>query len=254
MYHELGLLKKWFPEMLPMVDHEQNVYHSHDVWGHSLLAVEASKPELVHRLFALWHDIGKPECAEFKHKDYGYTFHAHTAASARIMRGLAERLKFGSREPVHMDLLYHLIEHHMDAFIHGKMSKMAKRIGLYDFAAEYGAKQVLVLAWEVGRSDWFGRAPNMDVKDMRGADVKLKAAFDKVMGYIEGVENPVFSTRDLAVNGHDVMRVTGIEPGPQVGQVIKQLFIHVQNGILPNEKEALEAAMLLGMPSFEGDE
>jgi hypothetical protein len=141
----------------------------------------------------------------------------------------------------------------MDAFIRGKMSKMAKRIGLQDFAAEYGAKEVLDLAWEVGRSDWFGRVPDMDVKDIRGADVRLKAAYDRVADYIDGMENPVFSTRDLAVTGHDVMRVTGIEPGPRIGQIIRQLFIHVQNGLLPNEKEALEQAML-DMPSFEGDE
>jgi tRNA nucleotidyltransferase (CCA-adding enzyme) len=253
MYHELGLLDMWFPEMVPMVDHEQNVYHSHDVWGHSLLAVEASERDLINRLFALWHDVGKPECAEFKHEDYGFTFHQHTAASARIMRKIAERLKFGHREPVHMDLLYHLIEHHMDAFINGKMSKIAKRMGLHDFAEDYGAKAILDLAWSVGRSDWFGRVPNMDVKDIRGADARLKAVYDRVAEYIEGMQNPVFSARDLTVTGHDVMRVTEIPPGPQVGQVIRQLFIHVQNGLLPNEKEALEAAML-DMPTFEGDE
>jgi tRNA nucleotidyltransferase (CCA-adding enzyme) len=93
----------------------------------------------------------------------------------------------------------------------------------------------------------------MDVKDIRGADIRLKAVYDRIAEYIEGMVNPVFSTRDLAVTGHDVMRVTGIAPGPQVGQVIGQLFIHVQNGLLPNEKGALEAAML-DMPTFDGNE
>lgn len=253
MYQELGLLDMWFPEMVPMVDHDQNVYHSHDVWGHSLLALEASKPELIHRMFAFLHDIGKPECAEFKHVDYGFTFHQHTAAGARIMRDMLLRLKFGHREPVHLDLLYHLVEHHMDAFIKGKMSKMAKRIGLDKFTEEYGAQHVLDLAWDVGRSDFKGRVPNMDVKDIRSAEAKLLTSYNMIAEYIEGLVNPVFSARDLAVNGSDVMRILGIEPGPEVGKVIQQLFVHVQNGNLANEREVLEAAMK-NMPQFEGDE
>jgi tRNA nucleotidyltransferase (CCA-adding enzyme) len=253
LYLEFGILDMWFPEMVPMIDHPQNVYHSHDVWGHTLLAVEASKPDLMHRLFALLHDIGKPECAEFKHEDYGYTFHQHPAASARIMRGMLERLKFGHRKPVHMDLLHHLIEHHMDAFIKGKMSKMAKRVGLYSFAEEYGATYILDLAWEVGQSDFRGRAPNMDVKDIRSANEKLRLSYDKIADYIEGMENPVFSTRDLAVSGRDVMCIAGLDPGPEVGKILRELFTHVQNGNLPNEREALEAA-ILDMPTFEGGE
>lgn len=253
MYQELGLLDMWFPEMVPMVDHEQNVYHSHDVWGHSLLAVEASKPELIHRLFALLHDVGKPKCAEFKHDDYGFTFHQHTAVGARIMRDMLLRLKFGHREPVHLDLLYHLVEHHMDAFVKGKMSKMAKRIGLDKFADEYGAQYILDLAWEVGRSDFAGRTPNMDVRDIRSADAKLKASYNKVADYIKDMENPVFSQRDLAIGGHDVMRILGLEPGPEVGKMMRYLFIHVQNGKLENTREELETA-LLDMPMFEGDE
>lgn len=253
MYHELGLLDIWFPELIPMIDQEQNVYHSHDVWGHSLLAVEASKPELFHRMFALLHDVGKPECAEFKHEDYGYTFHDHTVASARIMKNILKRLKFGNREPIHLELMYHMIVHHMDAFVRGKNSKIAKRIGITDFAEEYGAQYLLDLAWDVGRSDFHGRVPNMDVKDMRAADIKLRAVYDQMVDYIDRVENPVFSQRDLAINGHDVMCITGIKPGPEVGRVISSLFTHVQNGILKNTRETLEAA-LLNMPAFDGDE
>lgn len=253
MYQELGLLDMWFPEMVPMIDHEQNVYHSHDVWGHSLLALETSKPYLINRLFALLHDIGKPECAEFKHQDYGYSFHNHTVVGASIMKDMLLRLKFGYREPIHLDLLYHLVEHHMDAFVKGKMSKMAKRIGLDKFAEEYGAQYILDLSWNVGRSDFFGRAPNMNVKDIRSADAKLRASYEIVSEYIQNMENPVFSQRDLAIDGHDVMRITGIEPGPQVGQVMRNLFTHVQNGNLENKKEVLESA-ITNMPTFEGDE
>ena len=241
MYLELGLLHMWFPEMVPMVDCEQNIFHSHDVWGHTLLAVEYSQPELIHRLFALWHDLGKPECAEFKHEDYGYSFHNHPVVSARIMRQIAERLKFGHREPVHLDLLEHLIEHHMDAFISGKMSRVAKRLGFDKFADEYGAQYILDLTWEVGRSDFFGRAPGLKTKrdEIRGADEKLRLLYEKVREYIAEMVNPVFSPRDLAINGHDVMRITEIPPGPEVGRIIRELFHLVQDGTYPNERYTL---------------
>jgi tRNA nucleotidyltransferase (CCA-adding enzyme) len=239
MLMEFGVVDIWFPELMDMVDVEQNVYHSHDVWGHTLLTLEQSDPDLYCRLFALFHDLGKPETKEFVHKDYGYSFHNHPLVSGKIADQITKRLKFGAARSGDYDLnlaiLYHLIERHMDAFIEGKMSRMIKRLGIH----LYG-KEMLDLSWRAGRADFLGRSPTWgDQEKIRGADEKLKRTYEKVAAYIKDIENPVFSTRDVVANGKDVMSLLNMPPGPDVGKVLKHLLHAVQDNITENTREEL---------------
>ena len=47
------------------------------------------------------------------------------------------------------------------------------------------------------------------------------------------------SVRDLAVNGSDVIRERGLEPGPGVGVVLQGLLAAVVEDGVPNTREAL---------------
>jgi response regulator RpfG family c-di-GMP phosphodiesterase len=57
--NDLGLLQYISPELQQMVGMTQNVHHSEDVFGHTLSVIGATQPELINRLMALFHDIGK---------------------------------------------------------------------------------------------------------------------------------------------------------------------------------------------------
>ena len=48
-----------------------------------------------------------------------------------------------------------------------------------------------------------------------------------------------FSIKDLAVDGHDVMRELGLTQGKEVGMVLKDMFEMVQNEQIENNRDAL---------------
>jgi len=54
---------------------------------------------------------------------------------------------------------------------------------------------------------------------------------------------PSRSVKELPVNGHDVMRIKGYEPGPPVGAVLNDLFERVVNGELPEDRRQLLKVM-----------
>ncbi len=68
----------------------------------------------------------------------------------------------------------------------------------------------------------------------------LKVKFDEIRQMMEQIldEQQCFSLRDLAVNGRDVI-AAGVEPGPEVGGVLKRLLSDVIDEKLPNDKDVL---------------
>ncbi|MFC4078057.1 CCA tRNA nucleotidyltransferase [Salinithrix halophila] len=52
-------------------------------------------------------------------------------------------------------------------------------------------------------------------------------------------EMPVRNQRDLAVNGQDLIRISGRPPGSWVGKVLEELLVRTALGQLPNDKTAL---------------
>ena len=51
-------------------------------------------------------------------------------------------------------------------------------------------------------------------------------------------EKQCLTLKDLAVNGRDVI-AAGIEPGPEVGQVLKGLLKRILDGEIQNQRNAL---------------
>ena len=80
------------PRILPQLEAgkgmQQGSWHSHDVFGHGLLAAAVAPPDLVTRLAALLHDVGKPAVHELR--DGKPTFIGHQEIGA-TMAGTALR-------------------------------------------------------------------------------------------------------------------------------------------------------------------
>lgn len=242
LLHELGVIDLWFPELSAMVDVEQNVYHSEDVWGHALLAVSKSKPGLVHRLFALFHDVGKPLCAEFKTPEYGYSFHGHESVSADMFLDMCRRMKFGNRKSGNFDLdiqqVAHLIRHHMDAFVLGKPSRMLKRLGVDKWGEE-----MVNLSWDVGRSDFFAKSPQKikEERNQMGNDrlIQVKQKVHEILAKAKTKK-----VKDLSLNGNDVMRLLNVKPCARVGRLLQALFEAVVDDGVPDTPEDLTLALV----------
>ena len=68
---------------LSRLEMEQDPIHKHkDVLAHTIAVVNKTKPDIIVRLAALFHDIGKPDTRSFSHG--GVTFRHHEEVGARI--------------------------------------------------------------------------------------------------------------------------------------------------------------------------
>ncbi len=88
LLREVGALSQVMPELLEGYGVEQNEFHAYTVYEHSLQACDHAPPDLVLRLAALLHDIGKPRTKEGPH------FYRHEVVGEEMARVLLGRLRF----------------------------------------------------------------------------------------------------------------------------------------------------------------
>lgn len=88
-----GLADEIVPE-LPALELEQDPIHRHkDVLAHTIAVTAKTRPDLVLRLAALFHDIGKPATRRIDQHD-GVTFRHHEVVGAKITRRRLAALEF----------------------------------------------------------------------------------------------------------------------------------------------------------------
>lgn len=208
------LLEQILPEIAACKGVEQKGFHTHDVFGHTLLAVQATPPDLLTRTAALFHDVGKPATA----KGDG-TFLGHEDVGAKIAREALERLRFSQKE---IEIVTELVRLHLRPVFYrsewtdGAVRRLARDAG-----------PLLDRLMALGRADIAASAyPHPEKLD------ELQARLDAVKA-----ETP--SRLAPPVNGEDIMRLTGLRPGPAVGQIKSRLEELVLDGELPADRDAI---------------
>lgn len=89
---ETGLSDEFLPELNSM-RLEQDPIHTHkDVLAHTIAVVRNTRPELIVRLAALFHDVGKPKTRSFAQG--GVSFHHHEVVGARMTEERLRALKY----------------------------------------------------------------------------------------------------------------------------------------------------------------
>ena len=79
---ESGEMDDIIPE-LSRLEMEQDPIHKHkDVLAHTIAVVNKTKPDIVVRLAALFHDIGKPDTRSFSHGGVNFRHHEEVGATA----------------------------------------------------------------------------------------------------------------------------------------------------------------------------
>src|ERR1700682_4885383 len=101
------LLEIILPELAACKGVQQSGFHTHDVFGHTLLTVERVPPDLVLRLAALFHEVGKPSTAT---PDGAFT--GHEIVGANLASAALERLRFAQRD---VDTVAKLVRLHLRA-------------------------------------------------------------------------------------------------------------------------------------------
>lgn len=223
LMHETGLLALLLPELAAGAGVAQGDRHCWDVLTHSLLSCDAAPPgDLVLRLAALLHDVGKPLTAAAA--DGRPTFHNHERRSRAIAETVLERLRFPAA--VIRDVS-HLVGEHMfnytDEWSDAAVRRLVARVG------ERYVEPLIALR----RADCAGMCPG-DAASFPG---RLAAFAARVRAVLEGAK--ALTVRELAVGGDEVMARLGIGPGPAVGAVLTQLLEAVLDDPALNDRERL---------------
>jgi len=217
--HENRILDYVFPELEETWGISQNEFHPDDIFYHSIKSCDMSPPVLHLRLAALFHDLGKKR---MKQVTGGRTvFYRHEEESARIAERVMSRLKYSNDMT---DKVVHLVKNHM-FFMTDDWSDSAVR----RFIARIGLEQIddiLALRLADGRSRNDGH-----ISEEVGS---IRARVEKVLAGASA-----FKREDLAVNGRDVMEVTGISPGRNVGRILEILMEAVLENPENNNRERL---------------
>jgi len=219
-----GILGVSCPELLEGVGMEQNKYHAYDVWRHGMECMDACAGDPVLRIAALLHDVGKPRSRAFSDKTQDWTFYEHERIGAEIAEPICTRLRFSNDEKARItSLVRHHLFHYND-WSDAAVRRWIKRVG----------KDLVPDLYLLNEADVRGKG--RDCSEDLEALGKLKADVEKVIA-----AGAAFSTRDLKLNGHDLMKELAMKPGRALGEVLEALLEAVLADPSQNEREPLLA-------------
>lgn len=218
-----GLLKLFIPELIACRGVTQGSYHHFDVLDHSFLVCNACPAGMEHihiRLAGLFHDIGKPAVRK-EAADGSCTFYRHEAVSEKMTRSIMRRLKYSNAE---IDKTAHLVAEHMFHYDYSWTDAAVRR-----FIVRVGKENIDDL-FALRKADVFGLTGTYTEPYFL---VEFTARINKILK-----EEGVYSLKDLAVNGKDLMAI-GIPAGKHLGLVLHDLLETVLDDPAQNTKEAL---------------
>ncbi|MEV6240253.1 CCA tRNA nucleotidyltransferase [Lentzea sp. NPDC051838] len=233
---ETGLADIVLPELTAM-KLEIDEHHQHkDVFHHSLVVLEQAidledvdqSPDLVLRIAALLHDIGKPATRKFE-AGGGVSFHHHEVVGAKMVRKRLRALRYSKEitEDVAKLVYLHLRFH---GYGNGEWTDSAVRRYVTD------AGDLLTRLHKLVRAD-------CTTRNKRKANL-LKRTYDSLEERIARIA----AEEDLArvrpdLDGNEIMKLLGLPPGRQVGEAWKYLKeLRLDRG--PLERDEAEAALL----------
>jgi poly(A) polymerase len=232
---DTGLADHMLPE-LPALALERDEHHRHkDVYEHSLTvlvqAIELEHrlddaPDLVLRLAALLHDIGKPKTRRFQ-PGGTVTFHHHDVVGAKLARKRLRALRFSNDV---VDQVARLVELHLrfHGYGSGEWTDSAVRRYVRDAGDQLERLHILT------RADCTTRN--------RQKAARLQRTYDELEERIAVLaEQEELSSIRPDLDGNQIMQILGIGPGPEVGAAYRFLLeLRMDEGPL-SESDAAQA-------------
>lgn len=232
---DTGLAAEVLPE-LPALILERDEHHRHkDVYEHSLTVLEQAialegrletRPDLVIRLAALLHDIGKPKTRRFV--DGGaVTFHHHDVVGAKLVRKRMRALRYSNDL---IDQVAKLVELHLrfHGYGSGEWTDSAVRRYVRDAGDQLERLHILT------RADCTTRNQKKALRLSRTYD-----ELERRIAVLAEAEELGAIRPDL--DGGQIMAILGIGPGPEVGEAYRFLLdLRMDRGPL-SEADATEA-------------
>ena len=229
---DTGLAEFVLPE-LPKLRLEIDEHHRHkDVYEHTLtvleqaIDLETEGPDLILRLAALLHDIGKPKTRRFE-PGGGVSFHHHEVVGAHMTASRLRKLKY-SKEIV--DDTSRLVELHLRFHGYGEMEWTDSAVRRY----VRDAGPLLERLHKLTRSDCTTRN--------RRRALMLEHAYDDLERRIAELrEQEELDAIRPDLDGNEIMKILEIKPGPEVGAAYKHLLeLRMDRGPLDHDTAVAE--------------
>jgi poly(A) polymerase len=233
---ETGLAALVLPE-LPALALERDEHHRHkDVYEHTLTVLEQSidlegrldGPDLVSRLAALMHDVGKPRTRKFVEGGQ-VTFHHHDVVGAKLTRKRLQSLRFSGDT---VDAVAKLVELHLrfHGYGDGEWTDSAVRRYVRDAGDQLERLHVLTRA-------------DCTTRNRKKAD-RLRRTYDELEARIARLsEEEELAAIRPDLDGTQIMEILGIPPGRDVGAAYRFLLeLRLDNG--PMSEDDARSALL----------
>jgi len=229
---DTGLADQVLPEVPAMrLAIDEHMQHK-DVYTHSLVVMEQAieretdGPDLVLRLAALLHDVGKPDTRR-KEPDGRVSFHHHEVVGAKMVRRRLRELRYPKAviDDVAQLVFLHLRFH---GYSGGEWTDSAVRRYVTD------AGPLLDRLHKLVRSDCTTRN--------RRRAAALQRSYDSLEERIARLrEQEALDSIRPDLDGNAIMQLLGIPPGPLVGKAYKHLLaVRMERGPLSREEAEAE--------------
>ena len=199
----------------------QKGMHAYDVYTHLLVSCDFAERNLVIRLAALFHDIGKPDVLD-KNDFSEPTFYNHEKVSSGHAHNILSRLKFPKNIEFHV---CHLIEHHMFSYSSDWTDSAIRR-----FISRVGKEYLddLLLLRSADSSGITGKRHHCPYLD----EMKQRISYALT-------EKSAVSLKDLDIDGNILAEEGGIPKGPEMGYILNYLLETVLDDPALNKRDKL---------------
>jgi len=211
------LLVRILPQLESGKGMQQGGWHSHDVFGHALLAATLAPPDLITRLAALLHDVGKPAVHELR--EGKPTFIGHQEVGATMAGPALRHLRYPGEL---VDAVTTLIRLHM-------------RPIQYD-PQGWEDKAVRRLVRDAG--DQLDRMLALARADMRASHYPDVKKIDDLEARIRRLDADAIAAIRSPLTGEELMNRFGRPPGPWIKRVKSALEEAIVDGALASDTRA----------------
>lgn len=234
-----GLADRFLPELTALVATQDDHGRHKDVYEHSLTVLQQAieleverrtepetAPDIVLRIAALLHDIGKPVTRRFERGTV--TFHHHDVVGAKLAKKRLRELRFDNDT---IKRVARLVELHLRFFGYSDQQWTDSAVRRYVRDAGDVLERLHILT----RAD-------VTTRNRRKAE-RLEHAYDDIEQRIEVLsEAEELAAVRPELDGEQIMALLGIAPGPIVGRAYKYLLeVRLDEGIIG--EDAAEARL-----------
>lgn len=234
---DIGRLQEILPELYATIGvRQKQPYHPEgDVFEHCMQALDAAAniqcdteyEKLILLYAAMCHDLGKPKVSKIV--DGNICSHGHADVGAPIAKKMLKRIVCNKSL---IDTVAKLVKFHMEPL--GFIKSKAKKSAYKRLAKKLAPDANIALLAKLFLADKQGRNPK--------SSMPLDNDFDEVDLFLQKAQNAnvEYQAEPPLLTGKDFLDV--IEPGPQLGKVVKKAYELQLDGITDKDilkKEAL---------------